>query len=168
MLEPKLFISILAYTIPTYISNGCALIFGGGTPLDFNKKFFGKPIFGKGKTIRGTFAGIFFGIIAVVLMSFFMPSWFVSNYIIFGIFLVLGAVFGDIAASFFKRRLGLESGAPLLFVDQLDFVIGSIVATCFIRVPTIVEITLIICITFIMHKITNYIAYKTKLKKVAW
>ncbi|MEM4598315.1 MAG: CDP-2,3-bis-(O-geranylgeranyl)-sn-glycerol synthase [Candidatus Diapherotrites archaeon] len=163
-----LIISIAAYLIPIYIANACALVFGGGTPLDFNRKIHGRPIFGKGKTIRGTLAGIVFGLIAVFSMSYFVPEWFVKSYPTFGIFLVLGAVFGDIVASFFKRRLGLESGAPMLFLDQLDFVVGSLLATLPIRVPNFVEVVLILCFTFLIHKATNYLAYKLKLKKVAW
>ncbi|MCX8190323.1 MAG: CDP-2,3-bis-(O-geranylgeranyl)-sn-glycerol synthase [Candidatus Diapherotrites archaeon] len=163
-----LLISIAAYLVPIYVANACALIFGGGTPLDLNKKLYGKPIFGKGKTIRGTLAGIVFGLIVVFLLDSLMPKWFVADYLIFGVFLVFGAVFGDIAASFLKRRIGLESGAPVLFLDQLDFVFGSLILTLPIRMPNFAEVILIFSCTFLTHKATNYIAYKLKIKKVAW
>jgi len=161
-------IAVAAYIIPIYVANASALLFGKGTPLDFNKKLFNKPLFGKGKTFRGTFAGVACGIISVFLLDFFIPDWFVSDYKVFGILLVIGAIAGDIFASFWKRRFGLEPGHPVLLLDQLDFVAGSIAFTAPLRIPNIWELLFIVVFTFFMHKLTNYIAYKIKIKAVAW
>jgi CDP-2,3-bis-(O-geranylgeranyl)-sn-glycerol synthase len=40
--------------------------------------------------------------------------------------LALGAMLGDILASFLKRRTGRERGAAVPGVDQLDFVVASL------------------------------------------
>lgn len=164
----NLVISIVAYIIPMYIANSSALLFGGGTPLDFNQKLFNRPIFGRGKTFRGTFAGLFFGSLAAIIANLFIPEEFVDNYLLFGILLVLGAVVGDIAGSFIKRRFGVAQGQPVLLLDQLDFVLGGFVFTFWIRMPSVAEIALIMLLTLFVHKVSNYLAYKLKMKRVPW
>jgi CDP-2,3-bis-(O-geranylgeranyl)-sn-glycerol synthase len=161
-------IVVAAYVIPIYIANSCALLFGGGTPLDFNRKLFNKPILGKGKTFRGTFAGLFFGVLSVFVLRSFIPKWFVADYMTFGVLLVVGALSGDIFASFLKRRFGLERGHAIPFLDQLDFVVGSVVFTLQMRVPKIEELLFIVLLTLFMHRFSNYIAYQIKIKEVPW
>src|SRR5665648_441958 len=39
--------------------------------------------------------------------------------------LAVGTLFGDMAASFLKRRINIERGAQFPVVDQLDFVAGA-------------------------------------------
>jgi len=151
MCDIDFLIVIAAYVIPIYVANGCALLFGGGLPLDFNRKLFGKPILGKGKTFRGTFAGLFFGMLSVLGLELVMPKWFVADYWTFGMLLVIGALSGDIFASFLKRRFGLERGHAIPFLDQLDFVIGSIVFTLQMRVPKIEEFLFIIVLTQVAY-----------------
>jgi CDP-2,3-bis-(O-geranylgeranyl)-sn-glycerol synthase len=88
--------------------------------------------------------------------------------------LSLGAMAGDIVASFFKRRMGMERGAALFLVDQLDFVIGSWALTLLLApgwftenfTPMVLFIVLII--TPILHRVTNIIGYKIKAKKEPW
>ena len=168
MCDIDFLIVIAAYVIPIYVANGCALLFGGGLPLDFNRKLFGKPILGKGKTFRGTFAGLFFGVLSVLILSPFIPKWFVADYMIFGILLVVGALSGDIFASFLKRRFGLERGHAIPLLDQLDFVVGSMVFTLQMRVPRMEEVLFIVALTLFMHRFSNYIAYRIKVKEVPW
>lgn len=161
-------IAILAYLLPLYAANSCALLFGGGVPLDFNKKIGGKPVFGAGKTIKGTIAGLICGLIAALILSFFITEAFTENYLLFSSILVTGGVFGDIIASFFKRRLGFEKGQAMPLIDQLDFVIGGIILTLPIRIPSVEEIAVIFIATIIIHRASNYLAFKIKMKEVPW
>jgi CDP-2,3-bis-(O-geranylgeranyl)-sn-glycerol synthase len=39
----------------------------------------------------------------------------------------MGALFGDIVESFFKRRIGKERGESWYPFDQLDFVLGALI-----------------------------------------
>jgi CDP-2,3-bis-(O-geranylgeranyl)-sn-glycerol synthase len=43
-----------------------------------------------------------------------------------GFLLGLGAMAGDAAKSFFKRRLGIAPGHPWIPFDQIDFQIGAL------------------------------------------
>jgi len=77
-------------------------------------------------------------------------------------------------ASYFKRRNGIGQGEEVIFLDQLDFVFGGLVAVALVSlvdgvyVPDIYGITAISLVTIFAHKISNFIAFKAKLKKVPW
>ncbi|MCX8158510.1 MAG: CDP-2,3-bis-(O-geranylgeranyl)-sn-glycerol synthase [Candidatus Diapherotrites archaeon] len=162
---------IILIIIPLYFANSFAMLFGGGMPLDFGKKWLdNQPILGKGKTIRGTIAGVFFGSFASFIVVLINPAveQVYQNYVLFGFLLSLGAIIGDIVASFFKRRNKIDPGNPVLFLDQLDFVFGGLVFGSIMYAPTFYEILAIVIITLIAHKLSNYLAYKLKIKKVPW
>ena len=51
--------------IPAYLPNPFAAVFGGGKPIDGGRTLKdGRRIIGDGKTYRGLFSGIFFGVLA--------------------------------------------------------------------------------------------------------
>lgn len=167
--------------LPAYLPNNCAVIFGGGTPLDLGRTFQdGRRIMGDGKTFRGTIAGTACGILAGLMLNILAPSLGLPAFgsgmgqipILVG--LSFGAMLGDIVASFFKRRLGLKRGAPLFVIDQLDFVFGSWALTFILApewfvqnfTPTIMLVVLII--TPILHRITNIIGYRIGAKREPW
>lgn len=162
---------IVLYIVPLYITNASALLFGGKHPIDFNKKFLGKPLLGKGKTIEGTISGITIGLLAVFLVNVFFQQYTMlvhENYLVFGAMLCVGALTGDITASFIKRRLGIPRGGQVLLLDQLDFVIGGMAFSYWMRIPALDEAVLIVAITLVMHRLSNYIAFKFKIKTVPW
>ena len=183
-----LIIKALWMMFPAYIPNSFAAIFGGGKPIDggrFLKD--GKRIIGDGKTYRGFFSGIFFGVLAgsiqiwlnsngFAILGIEVPS-FGQNYlnalkVVFA--LSCGSLLGDTFKSFFKRRMNLKRGASLPLVDQLDFVVGSWVFTYLIApewfmsnfTPNIMIIVLII--TPMLHLGTNIIGYFIGIKKEPW
>ncbi len=148
-------IGALWFILPAYFANASALLFGGGRPIDFGRNFIdGKRLLGDGKTWRGFFAGILAGIMIALL----------QHRIIVGFLLALGALLGDIAESFFKRRLGIERGKPLPLFDQIDFVIGALALSYPYWDVTVGVALLTILITPPIHLGTNFIAYKLKLK----
>src|SRR5665647_3184936 len=51
--------------LPAYLPNSFAAVFGGGKPIDGGRTLKdGRRIIGDGKTYRGLFSGIFFGVLA--------------------------------------------------------------------------------------------------------
>lgn len=167
--------------LPAYLPNNCAVLFGGGTPLDFGKTFHdGNRMLGDGKTFRGTIAGTLGGIFIGLQLNYLAPSLGLPSFGLgFGQLLVLvglsfGAMLGDIVAAFFKRRMGLKRGAQLFIIDQLDFVIGSWVLTMIIApgwfwqnfTPSIMVVVLII--TPILHRVMNIIGYRMGSKREPW
>ena len=125
--------------LPAYIANACAVLVGGGTPIDFGKKWKdGKRILGDGKTWRGLYAGAFLGMTAGFGLSVVAIYANHSDFAFLGLndftgfplmipiifSLCFGALMGDIIESFFKRRIGKKRGEDWIPFDQLDFILG--------------------------------------------
>ena len=154
----------IIYIFPAYVANGAPVIFGGGTPIDMNRRFRGKPIFGKHKTIRGFVFGVASGIIIGALESVALPYM-----LAIGIALSFGTLFGDMLGSFIKRQIGFKEGKDVFLMDQYLFlVVAMLFALPLGHLPELYGIIFIILLTGVLHKLTNYIAHKAKLKEVPW
>jgi len=154
----------ILYILPAYIANGSPVIFGGGPPLDFRKKLFGKRILGDNKTIRGTTMGILCGVATGVFeysaFSFIMPI---------AIALSVGTIVGDSVGSFIKRRLNLKPGTSIPLMDQYGFFVFALLfAYPFGHMPSVYGLIFITVLTGIIHYATNVGAHRLKLKKVPW
>lgn len=162
--------------LPAYIANPTAVVFGGGAPIDFGKKWMdGRRILGDGKTFYGLIGGTACGIV-VGLVQMNVPSqWSLGSFTLTTIItLSFGALLGDMVKSFFKRRAGFERGAELPVIDQLDFVAGAWVLTYifdpqwFLNNFTFWIIITVLILTPLLHRLTNIIGYYIKLKKEPW
>jgi CDP-2,3-bis-(O-geranylgeranyl)-sn-glycerol synthase len=167
--------------LPAYLPNNCAALFGGGLPLDMGLSLQdGKRIMGDGKTFRGTIAGTICGVLFGLFLNLLAPSIGLPAFgqgwgqipVLFG--LSMGAMLGDMAAAFFKRRLGLGRGAPLAVIDQLDFVVGSwlltlaLVPAWFWQNFTLTIILIVLIITPILHRMVNILGYRMGAKREPW
>ena len=173
--------------LPAMLPNSAAVVFGGGTPVDFGKSWRGKRILGDGKTWRGFFGGGFSGVVlGLILMgiSYIFDKGNLWGYIDLwtGIGVVFclsfGSLLGDMLGSFIKRRLGIERGKKAPILDQYDFLIGAfLLATLFyhrwvystyIEGWHILALIFLLIITLILHRLMNIIGYKAGLKDVPW
>ena len=171
--------------LPAYIPNNAAVLFGGGRPIDGGRTLGGSRLLGDGKTWRGTLAGWAAGAtVALVLnvinadasslLTVSVPEFPLAIVVAFP----LGAMLGDIGASFLKRRTGRERGAPYPGVDQLDFVVGALLAALVVDLalglswffdtftgPVLVAV---LVLTPVLHISTNALAYVLGLKDEPW
>ena len=165
------------FMLPAYIANMTPVFVKGykflDSPIDGNRKWNGKPILGRNKTWRGlVFAVIAAGFVA--LLQFFIypviPDFGLINYNDFGIVLPValllgfGAIFGDMAESFFKRRFGIDSGKPWVPFDQLDFVFGALIFVSIVFYPGHVAAVVILIMSPILHIMVNIIGYALNLR----
>jgi CDP-2,3-bis-(O-geranylgeranyl)-sn-glycerol synthase len=168
---------ILLFILPAYIANSTPVIFGGGMPVDFKRKFAdGRRIFGDGKTWGGLLAGFCFGSLTGLLeaqlcYSAFIPSSLCMNFTVLGFVLSFGAMFGDLAGSFVKRRMGMKRGHPSLILDQLSFLLFAIL----LSLPYMPEgllvvdsVVFLVVLTYLLHVLSNIVANRLGLKKVPW
>ncbi len=158
--------------LPAYLPNNVAVVVGGGIPIDGGRTWGGNRVLGDGKTWRGTLVGTAVGILVAVLLNSVNQDISVILGVPFPVFSVLvivslplGAMVGDIGASFIKRRTGRERGASFPVVDQLDFVFGALILT-FLAAPSwfmstfsLPVIVVIFIITPVLHRATNIIGY---------
>lgn len=165
-----------------------------GTPIDGGRKLRGVRILGDGKTWRGFYAGIIAGTVVGILQALFQSDAEVlfSSMLKTAVFLPqmgfelafmlsLGAILGDLAGSFVKRRAGLRKGSPAPLLDQLDFVFGALFFAwlwyCFStwnlngvfeEMITYDRFFVIVVITPGIHILGNIVAWLWKLKKEPW
>lgn len=175
------FLTTLYFILPAYFSNGGALAFGGGTPLDFGKSDSkGNRWIGDGVTWRGLIAGTIIGIITSTIQGYIAP-WIlpevnpflitpiitdVNSGILIGFLLGFGALLGDALGSFLKRRLGIGRGKPAPILDQLDFIIVALILVAPVVQLNWIFIAIALILTLIIHLITNTLAYLLGLKDV--
>ena len=170
---PLLLVQALWLIWPAYCANAFPVVMKGKKPLDFNKKLGKNRLFGKSKTIEGTLGGIFIGIVIGVAQMFLhpvLPSWLGLTQFTLALVIALsfGALAGDIIGSFIKRRFSVESGRRTIPLDQLDFLLISLLFANFIVRIEIVIIIILIVLTPPIHLVTNVMGYATKLKKRPW
>ena len=168
--------------LPAYIPNNAAVLVGGGRPIDGGRALpDGNRLFGDGKTWRGTAAGTAAGVAVALVLNLLEPAATGATGLGLPVFpvhaavaLALGAMLGDILASFLKRRTGRERGASFPGVDQLDFVVASLGLTLlaatewFLATFTLPVLVVVAIITPLLHIGTNAGAYVLGLKNEPW
>jgi CDP-2,3-bis-(O-geranylgeranyl)-sn-glycerol synthase len=165
--------------LPAFAANGLATLPKGKRPIDGDRKFIdGKPILGKGKTWEGLITGVFVSTI-IGMVQFFAKPYLpfdqapiildiapMTPYL--GFLLGLGAMLGDIAGSFIKRRLNLARGAPAPILDQDDFVVGALLFASLLVTIKFEWFMLLMVITPVIHLTANFIAFRLKIKSTPW
>jgi CDP-2,3-bis-(O-geranylgeranyl)-sn-glycerol synthase len=145
-------------------------------PLDFNKKWRGKPLLGNHKTFRGFFFGILLAILIVLLQKFLFTNivffknislinYSEENFVLIGFILGFGALFGDAVKSFFKRRTSIKPGSSWIPWDQLDFIIGELVFLCLIFIPPLAPTLIILLVVPLLHILFNHLGFYLGLSK---
>ncbi len=142
-------------------------------PVDLGKKFSGQPIFGSHKTYRGFVVGILAAVAWLALQRYIYninPSYALIDYNSINIWLLgflmgFGALFGDLARSFIKRRLGIEPGKPWFPWDQVDFILGAIIFS-YLYIPLSGDILIAaVVLGIVLHPAFNYMGYLCRVKK---
>jgi len=173
--------------IPALVPNSAAVLFGGGTPIDFGKTWKGRRLLGEGKTWRGFFGGALTGFfIGCVQMAFVAMigeeagwgygdlPWALATVAA----LSFGSMAGDCVGSFAKRRLGVGRGEKAPGLDQYNFVLGAILTVLavspgwfrdhFVFENGLWGLALFIVAVPILHRSANIIGYKLGKKNVPW
>jgi CDP-2,3-bis-(O-geranylgeranyl)-sn-glycerol synthase len=91
-----------------------------------------------------------------------------SRWPVLGVLLGVGAIGGDSAKSFLKRRRGIPAGARWVPADQLDFVVGALLLIQPIVRLSWLDIALICAVTFIGDIVVNQVACRLGVRDTAW
>ena len=169
MVEPLPVEAFVAAVVSAMVANGSATLVKRGRPIDGGRHFIdGRRLLGDGKTVEGFLVGLFFGLaIALTAMVFLQcasPKLYLA--VLASPFMALA---GDIVMSFVKRRVGLERGAPLKPVDQLDFIVAVTIwmlALGYTVDPIILVTTFLL--VYVLHRATNIAAYRLGIKDKPW
>ena len=153
--------SALLFIAPAYVANAAPLafspLFKAKHPVDFGLTMpDGSRLLGEAKSWEGLIIGIVLGSATGIMLA--RP--------LRGLVLSVGAMLGDLAGSFIKRRLKLAPGQPLPLLDQLDFLAGSLMfGALFNYTLSTAEVVLLVLITPPIHLATNAVAYALGLKE---
>ncbi len=145
-------------------------------PIDFSKKLGSSPLFGKNKTFRGLFFGVLSAvIIAYIQFLLYKAGYFrellftdYKNWLSLGFLMGLGALAGDLAKSFFKRRLGIKPGARFVPFDQTDFVVGALLFIMPVFAVTLKLFLVSLLLSIALHIIVNHAAFYLKIRNEKW
>lgn len=172
-------LNALWLAVPLYTANAAPVLFGGGAPIDRGKTWRGARVLGDGKTWRGAAAGILTGMTTIFLLNTVYQQLLVEHTVL-PVFpltalvaLPIGVICGDMGASFLKRRIGRQRGAPVPVLDQIDFLAGGLLLSIIaapawffssFTVPTL----FLVAATPVIHRVANLTAYRLHLKDVPW
>lgn len=173
---------VLWFFLPAFAANSAPVIAAYfhwfpnlAVPLDKGYIWRGKPLLGTNKTVRGLVMGVLAGALVglvqyrvevaeIVQSSLTIPS---SNLeaLAWGSLVGFGALLGDALKSFFKRRLNIPAGASWKPWDQIDIVVGVVLATWCLAPLTLLHILVAIALIGIGMAITSELGVLLGIKK---
>ena len=176
---------------PAYIANSVAVLTGGRFPIDQGRTLEdGNRILGDGKTwsglIGGTLGGIVFGLILntdgghsalerLTGEELSREIWGENPIFVFTI-LSFGSLFGDMSASFYKRRQNLDRGDKFALLDMYDFIFMTLFLCLIFQKAWLTSwildgwtpLFIILFLTPILHRGVNIIGYNIGVKNEPW
>jgi CDP-2,3-bis-(O-geranylgeranyl)-sn-glycerol synthase len=126
---------------------------------------------GSHKTIVGAVAGVIVALVTAWLQASLGWRGNIVDYgrwPLVGLLLGAGAMAGDIAKSYFKRRLRIAPGARWIPADQLDFVIGALVLIAPLARLAWMDIAAILAISFLGDVAVNHVAFWLGVRDTKW
>ncbi|MBT4805363.1 CDP-archaeol synthase [Candidatus Woesearchaeota archaeon] len=166
-----LILKSLYFFLPAYIANMAPILLKW---IPFLEKPVHKKKFGDHKTWRGLIVASLTGILVFWLQIYLFQFSFFQNMslidysgftVLLGFLLGFGAIIGDLIKSYYKRKNKIAPGKSWIPYDQVDFVIGGIIFSFFIYVPTVSVVVILLLISPLLHILTNIMGYLLKINK---
>ena len=161
-------LDLLYFMAPAYVANMSA-------PLARYWKGWNRPISARWLGTHKTVIGFAVGLLGALATSFVQHVFGADTHLAgdqqwadLGLRFGLGAMAGDSAKSFFKRRLGIPPGQPWLPFDQIDFVLGALILVAPRSLLGPGDIALLLAVSFGGHIIVNHAAYWLGIRDVKW
>jgi CDP-2,3-bis-(O-geranylgeranyl)-sn-glycerol synthase len=160
--------------LPAGIANMSPVIFKWlpifNYPVDCNKTFNNKRIFGDHKTYRGLFVGVLMAILTVYIEKQFINNNSLIDYneinvAFLGFLLGFGALGGDLLKSFFKRQFNVQPGVSWMPFDQIDWILGALLAISLYQCVNWRVWVISLSLGLILHILINIIGYYLGIKK---
>ena len=152
-------------------------------PLDFNRHFRGKRIFGDHKTWRGLLINVAFCTLGTTVQTLlqngdYVPPWLLlvnyrkDGYLV-GILLGAGMTAGELPNSFLKRQLdtppgkrkGGFLGAAFFLFDQVDLTMGIWIFLFVLIRPSLWLVLWSFALTLVLHLTISAVGYLLGMRK---
>lgn len=169
-LAPILFrlVQLLYFMAPAYAANMAP-------PLVRYWRGWNPPISRRWLGSHKTVVGFAIGVLAAVAATFVQSriAWdgalvAPEPWLTLGLRFGVGAMAGDTAKSFLKRRAGIAAGRPWIPWDQIDFVLGALALVRGAAALSWVDLATILVLSVIGHVLVNHLAYRLGIRDVRW
>src|SRR2546422_738814 len=167
-LVPCRALQLAYFRAPAYVANMAP-------PFVRYWKGWNRPISRRWLGEHKTVLGFVVGVLAAMLVTFaqWRLAWSGSivayeEWPLLGLLFGVGAMAGDSAKSFFKRRLGVEPGRPWIPFDQLDFVVGALVLVRTRVALTWADVATILLLSFCGHIVVSHVGRWLGVKDTRW
>jgi CDP-2,3-bis-(O-geranylgeranyl)-sn-glycerol synthase len=161
-------LQLLYFIAPAYLANMAP-------PFVRYWKGWNRPIhartLGEHKTVVGYALGVLAAVVATgVQAAIDVPSALLdyARWPWLGLAFGVGAMTGDCLKSYFKRLRGVPPGAPWVPFDQLDFVVGALLAVAPFAGLAWSDVLVILVVTLLGDIAVNRVAYRLGIKSSPW
>lgn len=161
-------VALFYVMLPAYAANMAAAVakFWPGWNRPISRRWLGDH-----KTVVGFLGGVTAAIVTSYVQS--QIPWSAhglqpSDWVALGGAQGVGAMVGDAAKSFFKRRVGIAPGHPWIPADELDFIIGALMLSWPWLQLRPMEVALVLGFTFAAHVATNHAAFHLGIRDAKW
>jgi len=161
-------LQLLYFMAPAYAANMAP-------PFVRYWKGWNRPISRRWLGEHKTIIGFGIGVLAAVVMTFIQsrvawPGTLITydHWAALGVRFGAGAMAGDVAKSFVKRRLGIAPGHPWIPWDQVDFALGALALVWGRAALPWVDLATILLLTAAGHILVNHLGYWIGIRDVRW
>ena len=161
-------LQLLYFMAPAYVANMAP-------PFVRYWKGWNRPISRDGLGEHKTVIGFGIGVLAAVAVTFIQSrvAWrgalvAYDHWAALGLRFGVGAMGGDSAKSFVKRRLGIAPGDPWMPWDQLDFALGALALVWGVAALSWADLATILLLTVAGHGLVNHLGYWIGIRDVKW
>jgi CDP-2,3-bis-(O-geranylgeranyl)-sn-glycerol synthase len=152
-------VQLLYFMAPAYVANMAP-------PFVKYLRAWNRPIsrrwLGSHKTVLGFIVGVLAAVGSTYVQSRIAWNGSITSYDewpVLGLLFGLGAMCGDSAKSFIKRRIGIPPGRPWIPFDQLDFVLGALILIWHRVSLTTMDVVIILLLSGIGDILVNHVSY---------
>jgi CDP-2,3-bis-(O-geranylgeranyl)-sn-glycerol synthase len=126
---------------------------------------------GDHKTVVGFLLGVAVATVITFIQSLIAWREGLTSYdrwLTLGLACGFGALGGDALKSLIKRRCGIPPGQPWIPADQLDFVIGGLVALSLFVTLQPLDVALILVVSFLGDIGVNHLSFRLGIRNTKW
>ena len=161
-------LQLLYFMAPAYLSNMAPPFVrqwhGWNRPINVR-------LLGDHKTVVGFAFGVSAGVLATGLQAVLaLPLAIVDyrNWLLLGLGFGFGAMTGDSLKSLVKRRMGIAAGSRWVPMDQLDYVVGTLVLVGWSASLAWEDVAAILIGSLLAGMIVNRLAFWLRIKDTPW
>lgn len=157
------------FYLPAFVANSAPLLVARLASIQRINRPIWREGLGPNKTWIGFWGGMAAGVLVGVLQVSLTPWSHVHDvgfWVLWSAIISFGALLGDSAKSFFKRRIGIAPGASWPVFDGVDYVIGALVVGLLLFVPSWQLVVAMLVLGPVLSLCANIVSYAMGWKNV--